>query len=201
MPSTIFSRADQLAPLVIENLSMEVVYPILYGSNSMGLELFCLRTKPQPPIFSKWFQLEAEAGEMGFFILRSLTSQRRYKPQATRVSSLNCQALLTHKHIYICPVLLCLATLCSLQPWLPSPMLRWHSLHLLRNPTTWLFKLSLCIGFYLSAYKYVQVFLLPCVLDYIHSHPVFFFFLKQLYWDTTHIPYNSLILSVQLNGF
>lgn len=38
---------DQLAPLVIENLlSTEAVYPILYGSNSIGLKLLLSQVYP-----------------------------------------------------------------------------------------------------------------------------------------------------------
>lgn len=57
MPPTISLIIDQLAPLVIENLlTIEAVYPILYGSNSIGLKLllsqvypslFCERVPPE----------------------------------------------------------------------------------------------------------------------------------------------------------
>lgn len=51
-------------------------------------------------------------------------------------------------------------------------------------------KLSLSICFYLSAYEHMPLFCLPWVLVYFSS-PMSLFSLKQLYWDTIHIPYNS----------
>lgn len=89
IPPTISLITDQVAPSVIETLlSTEAVYPILYGSNSTDLKLFCLRSHPLAHLFvfffffSKRSQLEREARKIDFFILKSLTftSLRKYKP-------------------------------------------------------------------------------------------------------------------------